>query len=142
MEYWRKCQELCTERTIKLGKTYPMHPLHLQRSSKRDNRFYYELLCDRHIKGPLAILKGEWEEPIENGHSVLSYILDTRSKLNSMTDWATINDTKVTVYTCMNSWKEAFNHNSSMWIFSLFLSLHSRIVYRRIIYFLDNTAER
>jgi hypothetical protein len=46
-------------------------------------------------KGPLAILEGECEEPIENGHSVLSYILDTRSKLNSMTDWATINDTKV-----------------------------------------------
>jgi len=40
----------------------------------------------RHINGPLAILKGEWEEPIENYHSVLSYILDTRSKLNSMTD--------------------------------------------------------
>ena len=42
----------------------------------------FELLCDRHIKGPLAILKGEWEEPIGNDHSVLSYILDTRSKLN------------------------------------------------------------
>ena len=46
----------------------------------------FELLCERHIKGPLAIIKREWEEPIENDHSVLSYILDTRSKLNSMTD--------------------------------------------------------
>jgi hypothetical protein len=45
----------------------------------------FELLCDRHIKGPLAILKGEREEPIGNDH-VLSYIIDTRSKLNSMTD--------------------------------------------------------
>ena len=55
----------------------------------------FELLCERHIKETLAILKREWEEPIENDHPVLSYILDTRSKLNSMTDGATINDTKV-----------------------------------------------
>jgi hypothetical protein len=48
---------------------------------------HFELLCERHIKRPLAILKWEWEEPIENEHSVLSsYILDTGSKLNSMTD--------------------------------------------------------
>jgi hypothetical protein len=32
----------------------------------------FEILCERHIKRPLAIIKWEWEEPIENEHSVLS----------------------------------------------------------------------
>lgn len=40
----------------------------------------FELLYGRHVRGPLAILKEEWEEPSESDNSVLSYILDTRSK--------------------------------------------------------------
>jgi hypothetical protein len=52
------------------------------------------LLYDRHVRGPLAILKEEWEEPSENDNSVLSYILDTRSKLKSMADLAAINEKK------------------------------------------------
>ena len=38
--------------------------------------------------------KEEWEEPSESDNSVLSYILDTRSKLKSMADLATINERK------------------------------------------------
>lgn len=52
------------------------------------------MLYGRHVRGPLAILKEEWEEPSESDNSVLSYILDTRSKLKSMADLATINERK------------------------------------------------
>ena len=54
----------------------------------------FELLYGRHVRGPLAILKEEWEDPSESDNSVLSYILDTRSKLKSMADLATINERK------------------------------------------------
>jgi len=54
----------------------------------------FELLCERHVNGPLAILKGECEEPNESDHSILSYIIDTRRQLHSMANLGTINDTK------------------------------------------------
>jgi hypothetical protein len=44
-------------------KTYPTHPLHVPNETTGFSPF--QLLCERHIKGTLAILKGEWEEPRE-----------------------------------------------------------------------------
>jgi hypothetical protein len=42
----------------------------------------FELLYGRHIRGPLAVLKEEWEEPSTCQNSVLSHLLDTREKMN------------------------------------------------------------
>jgi hypothetical protein len=42
----------------------------------------------------LQCSKEKWEEPSESDNYVLSYILDTRSKLKSMADLATINAKK------------------------------------------------
>ena len=52
----------------------------------------FELLYGRHIRGPLAILKEEWEEPTESDNSVLSYLLETREKLKLMSDLARMNE--------------------------------------------------
>lgn len=38
----------------------------------------FELLYGRHIRGPLAILKEEWEESSDSKTSVLSYLLERR----------------------------------------------------------------
>ena len=52
----------------------------------------FELLYGRHIRGPLAILKEEWEEPSESDNSVISYLLEIREKLKSMSDLARVNE--------------------------------------------------
>lgn len=54
----------------------------------------FELLYGRHIRGPLAVLKEEWEEPSTCQNSVLSYLLDTREKLRTMAEYAIENETK------------------------------------------------
>lgn len=52
----------------------------------------FELLYGRHIRGPLAILKEEWEEPTDSKTSVLSYLLEMRGRLKSMLDIARTNE--------------------------------------------------
>ncbi|CAC5401084.1 unnamed protein product [Mytilus coruscus] len=52
----------------------------------------HHLLYDRHVRGPLAILKEEWEEPTDSDNSVLSYVLETRENLQHMTDLARQNE--------------------------------------------------
>lgn len=52
----------------------------------------FEMLYGRHVRGPLAILKEEWEEPTESSNSVLSYLLETREKLKTMYDIARENE--------------------------------------------------
>jgi hypothetical protein len=52
----------------------------------------FELLHGRHIRGPLAVLKEEWEEPSTCQHSVLSHLLDTREKMKTMGELATENE--------------------------------------------------
>ena len=52
----------------------------------------FELLYGRHIRGPLAVLKEEWEEPSTGQNSVLSHLLDTREKMKKMAEFATENE--------------------------------------------------
>ena len=52
----------------------------------------FELLYGRHIRGPLAVLKEEWEEPSTCQNSVLSHLLDTREKMKTMAELATENE--------------------------------------------------
>jgi hypothetical protein len=54
----------------------------------------FELLYGRHIRGPLALLKEEWEEPSTCENSVLSYLLETRETMSSMSELAQVNETK------------------------------------------------
>ncbi|CAC5374158.1 unnamed protein product [Mytilus coruscus] len=54
----------------------------------------FELLYGRHIRGPLAVLKEEWEEPSTCQNSVLSYLLETREKMRTMAEYATENEKK------------------------------------------------
>ncbi|XP_062589077.1 uncharacterized protein LOC134250727 [Saccostrea cucullata] len=46
----------------------------------------FELLYGRHVRGPLAILKEQWEEPTVEQASVLSYILETRERMQNIRD--------------------------------------------------------
>jgi hypothetical protein len=55
----------------------------------------FELLYDRRIRGPLAVLKEEWEEPRTCQNSVLSYLLESGEKMRSMSELAQVNKTKV-----------------------------------------------
>ena len=50
----------------------------------------FELLYGRYVRGPLSIIREEWEEPKENTvkESVVSYILKTREMLTKMSDIA------------------------------------------------------
>ena len=48
----------------------------------------FELLYGRHIRGPLAVLKEESEEPSTCQNSVLSHLLDTREKMK--TQWQSL----------------------------------------------------
>jgi hypothetical protein len=50
----------------------------------------YVLLYGRHIRGPLAVLKEEWEEPSTCQNSVLSHLLDTREKMKTMAELANL----------------------------------------------------
>ena len=54
----------------------------------------FELLYGRYVRGPLSILKEEWEEPQENKvkESVVSYLLKTREMLAKMSDIAHSNE--------------------------------------------------
>ncbi|CAC5367864.1 unnamed protein product [Mytilus coruscus] len=52
----------------------------------------HHFLYGRHVRGPLAILKEEWEEPTDSDNSVLSYVLETRENLQHMTDLARQNE--------------------------------------------------
>ena len=52
----------------------------------------FELMYGKHIRGPLAILKEEWEEPDNAQNSVLSYLLETREKMKTMAELAQINE--------------------------------------------------
>ena len=52
----------------------------------------FELLYGRHIRGPLAVLKEEWEEPSTGQNSVLGHLLDTREKMKTMAEFATENE--------------------------------------------------
>jgi hypothetical protein len=45
-----------------------------------------------HIRGPLAVLKEEWEEPSTCQNSALSHLLDTREKMKTMAELATENE--------------------------------------------------
>ncbi|XP_062594005.1 uncharacterized protein LOC134255486 [Saccostrea cucullata] len=46
----------------------------------------FESLYGRHVRGPLAILKEQWEEPTVEQASVLSYILETRERMQNIRD--------------------------------------------------------
>ena len=52
----------------------------------------FELLSGRHVRGPLVILKEEWEEPSGSDNSVHSYLLETRETLHQMTELARQNE--------------------------------------------------
>lgn len=52
----------------------------------------FELLYGRHVRGPLSILKEQWEEPEECQTSVLSYLLETREKLKMFSELAHKNE--------------------------------------------------
>ena len=54
----------------------------------------FEFLYGRHIRGPLALLKEEWEEPSTCENSVLSYLLETRETMSSMSELAQVSETK------------------------------------------------
>lgn len=44
----------------------------------------FELLYARHVRGPLDILKEQWEEPTEEQTSVLSYLMETRERMETV----------------------------------------------------------
>ncbi|XP_062585038.1 uncharacterized protein LOC134246689 [Saccostrea cucullata] len=44
----------------------------------------FELLYARHVRGPLDILKEQWEEPTEEQASVLSYLIETRERMETV----------------------------------------------------------
>lgn len=44
----------------------------------------FELLYARHVRGPLYILKEQWEEPTEKQTSVLSYLMETRERMETV----------------------------------------------------------
>ncbi|XP_065921959.1 uncharacterized protein [Magallana gigas] len=44
----------------------------------------FELLYARHVRGPLDILKERWEEPTEEQTSVLSYLMETRERMETV----------------------------------------------------------
>ncbi|KAL5009600.1 hypothetical protein ScPMuIL_011905 [Solemya velum] len=50
----------------------------------------FELLYGRQVRGPLAILREEWEGPTDSSTSVLSYILEVRERLSTMSEMAKI----------------------------------------------------
>ncbi|KAL5018852.1 hypothetical protein ScPMuIL_004574 [Solemya velum] len=50
----------------------------------------FELLYGRQVRGPLALLREEWEEPTDSSTSVLSYILEVRERLSTMSEMAKI----------------------------------------------------
>jgi len=52
----------------------------------------FELLYGRNVRGPLSILKEQWEEPEECQASVLSYLLETRDRLRTLSDLAHQNE--------------------------------------------------
>ena len=56
----------------------------------------FELLYARHVRGPLSIIKEEWEEfnPDEEQQSSISFILDARERLQKMTALARSNENK------------------------------------------------
>lgn len=56
----------------------------------------FEMLYARQVRGPLSIIKEEWEEipPEENQQSAIGYILDARDRLRKMTDIARSNESK------------------------------------------------
>lgn len=52
----------------------------------------FELLYGQHKRGPLAILKEEWEESSDCKSSVLSYLLEIRENMKRMSDIAKLNE--------------------------------------------------
>ncbi|KAL5004007.1 hypothetical protein ScPMuIL_017463 [Solemya velum] len=52
----------------------------------------FELLYGRHIRGPLEILKEEWEEPSDGKTSVVSFILETRDRMRAMRQLVCMNE--------------------------------------------------
>ena len=44
----------------------------------------FELLHARHVRGPLNILKEQWEEPTEEQASVISYLMETRERMEAV----------------------------------------------------------
>lgn len=44
----------------------------------------FELLYARHVRGPLDILKEQWEEPTEEQTSVLSYLMETQERMETV----------------------------------------------------------
>ena len=56
----------------------------------------FELLYGRHVRGPLTIIREEWEEPKTDGlsESVVSYLLKTREMLMKMSDLAQQSEVK------------------------------------------------
>ncbi|KAL5011956.1 hypothetical protein ScPMuIL_010507 [Solemya velum] len=52
----------------------------------------FKLLYGRHIRGPLEILKEEWEEPSDGKTSVVSFILETRDRMRAMRQLVCMNE--------------------------------------------------
>ena len=54
----------------------------------------FELLYGRNIRGPLSVLKEQWEEPEDCQSSVLSYLIETRERLKTLSELAHENEIK------------------------------------------------
>ena len=59
----------------------------------------FEMLYARHVRGPLSIVKEEWEElnPEDVKQSAIGYILDARERLKKMTELANSSEVKAKV---------------------------------------------
>ena len=68
------------------------------REAKHDSTGFspFELLYARHVRGPLSIIKEEWEEvnSEEEQQSAIGFILDARERLQKMTALARSNESK------------------------------------------------
>ncbi|XP_052080712.1 uncharacterized protein LOC127718696 [Mytilus californianus] len=52
----------------------------------------FELLYGRNVRGPLSVLKEQWEEPEDCQSSVLSYLIETRERLKMLSELAHQNE--------------------------------------------------
>lgn len=90
---------LFRRRVKKWDKNIP-YVLFAYREAKHETTEFspFEMLYARHVKGPLSIIKEEWEnfEEDEIKQSAIGFLLDTRDRLAKMTALANTNETKHT----------------------------------------------
>ncbi|CAC5405557.1 unnamed protein product [Mytilus coruscus] len=58
----------------------------------------FELLYGRNVRGPLSVLKEQWEEPEDCQSSLLSYLIETRERLKMLSDLAHQNEMNAKQY--------------------------------------------